>query len=187
MLPLKTLWLKKMSHEYNYTTRRSQPPGAKMLCTLEGRTWRLHEHNPDDAALEAVDLQQREQLLVEDNFHRAMSVFTTAYMTHVPQGSYQRLHNPWLPVSHLLYTICFFAHVCATLLSMLPFIYTHSSKPMSIHRLTGKHTMLVFYYLLSTYINTSDLDEDKEVFAEFNNLCARDLPPMYLIHPTLSS
>ena len=150
----------------------------KMLRALEGRTRRrrLRARNPDDAALEAADSKQREELLAEDNFRRAMSIFDVACTTHVQQGTSPPGHSlaSCFPTSvyHTLLRSCSHHSSIDGAIRMYSFLEARARSSRS----QGKSfypTTLVFYYLLSTYVNASDLDGAKEVFAEFNSLCAR--------------
>ena len=78
-----------MNSGNNHTTCRSGPPVTKNVAySRDTHQQRLCARHPGNAALEEGDSKQREQLLAEDNFHKTMSIFNVACMTHVQQGSY---------------------------------------------------------------------------------------------------
>ena len=85
-----------MNGRNNHTTRRSGPPGTKnVVYSWDTHQWRLCACHPGNAALKEGDSKQREQLLVEDNFHKTMSIFNIACTTHVQQGSYPPIQSLW--------------------------------------------------------------------------------------------
>ena len=130
--------------------------------------------NLDDPANEEaqVDERLRLALLAEDNFASAMRIFEAACAA-VPQqssdsGSSARPLATHLPINvyHGLLRSCA-AHASIDAAIRVYAQLEARSRPPP--------TDLMFYYLLSTYVNAGDLKGAKEVFEEFRDLGSRGL------------
>lgn len=114
------------------------------------------------------DEKHKASLLAEDNFASAMRIFDAACAT-IPQSSSDstRPSVAYLPINvyHGLLRSCA-AHANIDAAIRVYAQYEARTRPP---------TDLIFYYLLSTYVNAGDLTGAKEVFKEFRDLGARGL------------
>lgn len=132
------------------------------------RQWSAIE-DLDDPAAQADD-RQKVTLLAEDNFPAAMRIFDAACVA-IPQTSDSPAvarplvaHFPINVYHGLLRSCAAHANIDAAI-RVYAQLEARSRPP----------TDLMFYYLLSTYVNAGDLTGAKEVFKEFRDLGARGL------------
>ncbi|KAL4075557.1 hypothetical protein J3A83DRAFT_4221169 [Scleroderma citrinum] len=161
----------------------------KILRSIDGHIRRRRlgaQHNTDDSALDEADSTQKNELLSEDNFRRAMSLFDVACMTPIESDSQsprgQALASQFPPsVYHALLRSCSYHASIDAAIRIYSFLEARvHSASRSVSSLADTSSVqsfylstTVFYYLLSTYINANNLAGAKEIFAEFKKLCAR--------------
>lgn len=127
----------------------------------------------DDVAGEEaqVDERQRGTLLAEDNFATAMRVFDAASAVPQPSSDSAAVTRPL--VAHFPFNVYHgLLRSCAAHANIDAAIRVYAQLEA---RSRPAPTDLMFYYLLSTYINAGDLMGAKEVFKEFRDLGARGL------------
>ena len=117
-----------------------------------------------------VDEKHKATLIAEDNFATAMHVFDAACIALPPSTS----HSPAKPlVAHFPINVYHgLLRSCAAHANIDAAIRVYAQLEA---RSQPPPTDLMFYYLLSTYVNADDLTGAKEVFKEFRDLGARGL------------
>ena len=128
----------------------------------------------DDVAREeaSVDERQRATLLAEDNFATAMRIFEAACAA-VPQPTSDSASSPKPLVAHFPINVYHgILRSCAAHANIDAAIRVYAQLEA---RSRPPPTDLMFYYLLSTYVNAGDLTGAKEIFKEFRDLGARGL------------
>lgn len=124
----------------------------------------------DDGAGEEAQVDEKHKLalVAEDNFATAMRVFDAACLATSDSASVPRPLAAHLPINvyhGLLRSCAAHANIDAAI-RVYAQLEARSQPPP---------TDLMFYYLLSTYVNAGDLTGAKEVFKEFRDLGARGL------------
>ncbi|KAF8554970.1 hypothetical protein OG21DRAFT_967478 [Imleria badia] len=145
----------------------------KSLDVLSYRAKRRHLTaigDLDDVAGEEaqVDEKSKVTLIAEDNFATAMRVFDAACVATSDSAQISKPLAAHLPINvyhGLLRSCAAHANIDAAI-RVYAQVEARSQPPP---------TDLMFYYLLSTYVNAGDLTGAKEVFKEFRDLGARGL------------